>query len=73
MVDTPECCEALQKDLNRLKKWPEKSCLKFKKGNAESCGLAPGEECAAKMVGANQPENRTVEKDPEGLGTTSCP
>lgn len=32
MVKTPECCTALQKDLDRLETWAQKNLLKFYSG-----------------------------------------
>lgn len=31
MADTPECCPAIQTDLDRLEKWPIRDLLKFNK------------------------------------------
>lgn len=31
--DTPDGCAILQRDFNRLKKWPDRQLMKFKKMN----------------------------------------
>lgn len=37
MVNTPDGCAAIQKDLDRLENWANMGFMKFGKGNAKSC------------------------------------
>lgn len=36
VVDTPDVCSAIQRDLDRLENWADRSLVKFSKGNAKS-------------------------------------
>ncbi|KAJ7405909.1 hypothetical protein WISP_136854 [Willisornis vidua] len=63
VVDTPECCVALQKDFDRLEKWTEKNCLKFHKGKCRVLHLGKNNSKHQHRLGTNLLESSSAEKD----------
>ena len=51
VADTPECCAAPQKDLNRLDRWTKKNCLKFCKGKCKVLHMGKNNPCTSRGSG----------------------
>ncbi|KAJ7427097.1 hypothetical protein WISP_09636 [Willisornis vidua] len=60
VADTLEGCAALQKDIDRLERWAEKNCLKFRKG-----------KCRVLHLGNNKPIN-PYRLDTDLVGSSSA-
>ncbi|KAJ7417732.1 hypothetical protein BTVI_31652 [Pitangus sulphuratus] len=64
VADTPEGCAALQWDLNRSERWPERNFLKFKEGKCRVLHLGMNNTLHQDKLGYNLMESSVVEKDP---------
>ncbi|KAJ7428128.1 hypothetical protein BTVI_01280 [Pitangus sulphuratus] len=63
VVDIPECCAAIQKDLDRLERWAEKNHLKFSRGKCSVLHLGRNNPMHQDRVGADLLESSSVEKN----------
>ncbi|KAJ7413933.1 rna-directed dna polymerase from mobile element jockey-like [Willisornis vidua] len=63
VTNTPEDCTVLQKDLNRLKRWAGKSCLRFHKGKCRVLHLGRSNPFYQDRLVTNLQESSSVEKD----------
>ena len=67
-TDTSESCATVQRDLNRLEKWPDRSLMKLKKGEMQNS--ASGEESRHQyMLEADWLVSSFAEKDLGVLST----
>ncbi|KAJ7399366.1 rna-directed dna polymerase from mobile element jockey-like [Pitangus sulphuratus] len=63
VANSPECCAALQKDLDRLERWAEKNLLKFNKDKCRVLHLEKSNPGHQYSLGANLLESSSMEKD----------
>ncbi|KAK4806619.1 hypothetical protein QYF61_013874 [Mycteria americana] len=62
VADTPEGCVAIQRDLDRLKKWADRNLVKFNKGNCQVLPLGRNNPMHQPMLGVSQLERSLAEK-----------
>ncbi|KAK4808476.1 hypothetical protein QYF61_005793 [Mycteria americana] len=62
-ADTPECCAAIQRDLNRMEKWANKNLLKFNNGKCKILHMGRNKPMHKYMLVATQLESSFAEKD----------
>ncbi|KAK4815527.1 hypothetical protein QYF61_003219 [Mycteria americana] len=62
VVDTPEGCAAVQRDLDRLEKWAHRNFMKLNKEKCKVLHLGRNNPMPQYMLGANQLESSFVEK-----------
>jgi len=63
VVDTPEGCAAIQRDLDRLENWAERNLIRFNKGKCRVLHLRRNNPMHQYRLGADLPESRSVERD----------
>ncbi|KAJ7401638.1 hypothetical protein BTVI_93756 [Pitangus sulphuratus] len=73
VANTPECCAALQKDVDSLEKWAEQNLLKFNKSKCRVLHLEKNNSMHQYRLGANLLESSSVEKDLRVLGDNKLP
>jgi len=63
VVDTPEGCAAMQRDLHRLESWAERNLMKFNKGNCRVLDLGRNNPTHQYRLGADLVESSSVKRD----------
>jgi len=63
MVDTPEACAAIQRDLDRLESWAERNLMKFNKGKCRVLHLRRNNPIDQHRLGADLLESSSAERD----------
>jgi len=63
VVDTPEGCAAIQRDLGRLESWAERNFLKFNRGNFRVPHLGRNNPMHQYRLGADLLQSSSVERD----------
>jgi len=71
MVDLPEGCAAIQKDLDRLEKWASRNFLTFSKGKYKVLHLGRNNPMQEYMLAVIQLESSLAEEDLRILVDTS--
>ncbi|KAK4816545.1 hypothetical protein QYF61_017746 [Mycteria americana] len=62
VVDTPEGCAAIQRDLHKLEKWADRNLIKFNKGKCEVLHLRKNNPLYQYGLGTDQLESSCAEK-----------
>jgi len=63
VADTPWSCAAIQRDLDRLEKWPDRNLMKSNKGKCKDLHLGRNNPIHQHMPGADHLESSFAEKD----------
>jgi len=63
VMDTPEGCAAIQRDLDRLESWAERNLMKFTKGKCRVLHLGRNNPMHRDGLGADLLESSSVERD----------
>jgi len=63
VVDTPEGCAAIQRDLNRLESCAQRNLMKFNKGNCRVLHLGRNNPMHQYRLGVDLLESRSAERD----------
>ena len=70
VVDRPDGCAAVQKDLDRLEKWSDRNLMVFNKGKRKVLPLGRVSPMHQDRLGTDQPESSFVDKGLEVLMDT---
>jgi len=63
VVDTPEICAAIQRDLDRLESWVERNLMRFNKGKCRVLHLGRNHPMHQYRLGADLLESISAERD----------
>jgi len=63
VVDTPEGCAAIQRDLDRLESWAERNLMKFNRGKCRVLHLGRNNSMHQYRPGADPLESSSAERD----------
>jgi len=63
VVDTPEGCAAIQRDLDRLESWAEGNLMKFNEGKCRVLHLGRNNPMHQYRLGTDLLDSRSVERD----------
>jgi len=63
VVDTPEGCAAIQRDLDRMESWAERNLMKFNKGNCKVLHLGTNNPMHQYRLGVDLLESSPEERD----------